>query len=71
MKIEVVHKRYRWNRNKYSFDLVISREYIKVMKIIQIALKNNKTVNYDHYICENDKISNGKWYDKVKIEISN
>ena len=42
----------------------------KLMKVIGKAIKQNKTVNFQHEICVVDRWKDGDWYDKVTVTIN-
>ena len=80
---EVVYRRFRSVRG--GWNLVISKEYKKLMKVVEKALKENKQVIFNHEILQLNKwpansgpvgvfqykVSiDGTWYDKVTVEIN-
>jgi len=69
-KATVVHKRFRYRRGGYN--LIVSANYKRIMKIIAKAIKENKEVIFNHQIITNDDKTwyDGKWYDQITVEIN-
>ena len=67
-KITVPYRRYRYvSQAPGKFELVISKEYKKLMKMIQ----KFDNVEFVHEIVANSKWwCDGAWYDKVTVEIN-
>ncbi len=72
MQITVIHRRFRYkSRTDKGFELVITREYKRVLKLIHKAMDQNKEISFSHSIINKD----GKWYDgspydQIKVKIN-